>query len=320
MNFSVSVSMIRLAIPLFALAGLLSTTHAEEVPSLEEILQMERQIIESRQSLRSGRVTIRTRTPVYDQHPSMVGVEKRYVCYFEGDKIRYDRKFDRGGETSRQQQVFGDDVLIRAFPDDGETHLFGSTTRPARAYLPDPRRLGVVNWSYDAISRKGYEDFFLNPNRDQFKVEAGTQAGELIWKVSFQFQGRDEPLYGKYWLSRDKGGLPVYIEARSGEGEEERLRSITTALKKYGDDDVWFPKEVVLRIKRGGRVVREEVATVEDAVFGDKVGKETFALAGLGLPKGAPVNVDGEILFWNGDQLVPRTSHPTESEQCIGSA
>ena len=274
-----------------------------EVPSLDEIFEMEKQIIESRRAITSGRVAVREVVPVCDSAPKMVNTSKKYVIYFEDDKIRSDQKFSIGGKRYLQQQVFTKDSQILALSHSPTVQLFGPETRAESSNeVPDPRRLGVICWGFDSISNMEYEQIFLNPKRDQFKVEAGTDEGEPVWKVSFR------PTWGKkerrieYWLSKNQGGLPVYIGVRLSDGH--LVQSLRTKLRKHGADGVWFPSQVVFRKIREGKVTVEEVVTVEDATFGQDIPDETFTLAGLGLPKGRTVEREEDVLVWDGNRLV----------------
>ena len=284
---------------LFDLLGLPSIAHAADVPSLDEILQIEKRMIEARKAIPSGRVVVTNRLTKF-RDPSQVNVPKRREIYFDGDNIRCDKE----GAKLRSQTVLTRDTTIRGFSDEGAVSVFGPKTRSgSRRGVPDPRRLGIVVWVFDTISGHGYEDLFLNPNRDQFKVEAGTDAGKPIWKVSFRIALGKKAMFTEYWLSKNQGGLPVYIGIRAGEGESQSLKSIRVKLKEYGSDGVWFPSQVIFRRVRAEQVVTEELVTVEDAVFED-IAAETFTLAGLGLPKGKTINIDGKLATWDGQRVV----------------
>ena len=283
--------------------GLPAIARADEVPSVEEILQMEKQMIEARKGISSGRVVVRTRLTKFPQNPSQENVTKRYETYLEGDNIRSD--FSVG--EYRSQMIVTPDTLTRNFSNQKSVDVFGPETRPKTSSgVPDPRRLGIVLWFYDTISGHGYEDIFLNPNRDQFKVEAGTDAGEPIWKVSFRMSGgRPRAVLGEYWLCESKGGLPVYIAFHARGGERPSSSStIKVKLKEYGSGSVWFPSEVIFLRTRGGEVASEEVTTVEEAVFGEDIPDETFQIAGMGLPKGKIIDFDGKLATWDGQRVV----------------
>ncbi len=283
-------------------AGLPVIAGADDVPSVDEILQMEKQMIEDRKAVGSGRVVVRTRLTRFVQDPRQENVTKRYETYLEGDNIRSDYSV---GEN-RSQTIVTPNTLIRGFSDESAVNVFGPDTRPKSTIgVPDPLRLGIVVWFYDTISGHGYEEVFLNPNRDQFRVEAGTDGGELVWKVSFRMTGLGPPsAFGEYRLAPSKGGLPVYVGVRAGEGEEQYARSIEVQLEEYGPAGVWFPSQVVLRLTSGGEVTTEEVTTVEEAQFGEDIPDETFEIAGMGLPKGKIIDFDGELATWDGQRVV----------------
>jgi hypothetical protein len=297
-------SMILSVSALIQLAGLGAVTHGSGVPSLDEIMQREKHLIESRKGIRSGRVTVSTCLTKFVTNPSQENVKTRYVTYFQGDNIRSDHEVGK----SRSQVVFTPDTHIRVLSNARMVQFFGSKTRPKDSRtVPDPRRLGIVVWVYDTISGHDYDQVFLNPNRDQFKIEAGADAGEPVWKVSFRLSAKGLPpkfAFVEYHFSESKGGLPVYVGIRAGEGEKQSLASITVKLKQYGPGRVWFPSEVAFRrVRTGNQVTEEQIVTVEEAAF-EEVPEKTFTLAGLGLPKGQLVDMDGMLLKWNGEGLV----------------
>lgn len=274
------------------------------VPSVDEILQRERQIIESRKAIQSGRVAVRTRLTKCDRDPTRENAELKYVSYFQGDKVRC----DQGTPGHLYQAVFAPDVTIHANEKEASVLVLGpqAPQAPPKAarFLPDPRRLGAVVWFYDTISNHGYEEIFLRPNRDQFKIEAGDCGGEQVWKVTFRISGARGTAIGEYWLSDGKGGLPVYIAMSAGEGDKQTSKSVTTKLKEYGSNHVWFPSEVVFRMTEGSKVTAEQRITVESAVFGEPIPEETFSLRGLGLPIGRSIDLDGHLWFWDGEKPV----------------
>ena len=130
-------------------AGLLSPARGAEVPSLDEILRMEKQVIESRRAIRSGRVTLRTVWTKADRMPLMPNRVTRWVSFFDGENSRCDREHGVGlPDGYREQTVSTSDTYIRAGAPDRPVDLFGPETRPKGLRLPDPRRLGLVCWSY----------------------------------------------------------------------------------------------------------------------------------------------------------------------------
>lgn len=45
---------------------------------------------------------------------------------------------------------------------------------------------------------------------------------------------------------------------------------------------------------------------MEAAEFGQAIDDQTFALAGLGLAKGRVLDVDGKLMLWTGDGMIPK--------------
>jgi hypothetical protein len=299
------------AIALVVPAGPGATVVRAKDASEDEIVQVEKRLIESRKAILSGRVSVDSRLVRFAQDPSQVDLVKKFVAYFHDGKARLDME----AGDHREQTVFTRDTLIRSMGNARTIEVFGPETRPKDAQgLPDPRRLGLVVWFYESINQLGYEEALLYPNRDHFAVEAGIEDEKPVTKVSFRGSGSDPLRSGQYWRSESQGGFPVFISLRFGEGEKETVRSVTTKLKQWGKKQIWFPSEVVFRLTIGNKVMAEEVDTVTDATFDEDIPEGTFSLAGLDLPKGRLVDVDGKIMTWAGDRLVARPSQLDRQE------
>ncbi len=277
-----------------------------QVPSVEEILKTERQIIRSRTSIRSGRVEL-TRRVVTTREPMNNGLVQEYATWFDGDRTRADMEATSTLGATFAKTVFTKDLFIREGKAFEFVQVYGRNSRPQSTIeVPDPRRLGLVAWSFPTISQLGFETHFLRPDRDQFQIEASIHEEEPIWKVRYRIPRTGRPATGEYWLAPKKGGMPVYIEVSGGEGKESTKQSVEVKLRRYGSKGTWFPEQVVFRYFQGGKVVDEEVDLVKEAVFDEAVSERIFRVEGLGLPKGRVVSVDGELMIWTGERLRPK--------------
>ena len=223
---------------LFCLLGVLvflsDFSIAAPVPTLEEIAEIEKGVIESRRSIQSGRVVVECKFKTFSAAPSQVGPVKRYTLTFDGDKKRSDETLSTPSDQYENSVIFTPDSFVRANSTDEWVQLFGPETRPKLPEeLPDPLRLGLVAWHFETADQFGFEKHLLRSDREDVKIEAGTHNSEPVWKVSYAFEGAAGPVFTKYWLSIKQGHLPIYIAVSSGEGNDRYENSISCTLKEY---------------------------------------------------------------------------------------
>lgn len=274
-----------------------SLSVADEVSSEDRIIQLEKNVIESRRAIGSGKVVFSSRFTTFSRNPRMENIVKRRTVYFNGEHIRC----DSFAGASESQYVFTPDTLIRNIQPDKNVQVMSPppvVERPLQT--PNPLLLGIGVWYTDSLNGRGFEEVFLNPNRDRFRLERGSREGKRIWRISTRLLGT-HPQIAEYILSEREGGLPIYIAIHDADEPDKYMRSVATTLKQHGT--IWFPQEVVFQIQKGGKVVTEEVVTVEDAVF-DAVPTNAFTLGGLDLPKGRLVTVGSKVQIWDGQRLV----------------
>jgi hypothetical protein len=266
-----------------------------------DILEMENRFLSSRKSINSARVVFHSRLTKFARDPARENVIRSREVLLDGDKMRYDSLV---GEF-RRQTIFTKDMAIRnTSPTSHVLVLSPPPTSPRD--IPNPLLYGITAWYSESVNQRGYEELFLNPIRDQFSISEGRDDdGMALSKVSFRL--RDE-VFGEYWLAKNKGGFPVYIEVHTGKGEQHYSRSINVKLKLY-EPNVWYPSEVVFRIRMGGQLVTEEVLTVEDAEFEQSVPDSAFTLEGLNLPKGRTVLDGPKVRVWSGERLIDQLEY-----------
>lgn len=284
---------------------------AGEVSTIEELNRLEKQVIEARRSISSGRVVLEVRSTVMQGVPQLVGPAKRYTLLFEGDRSRADLVWPDDADASRSV-VLTPDTFIRAPKARKPVMVFGPKSKPSRTIeIPDPRLLGFVNWSFDPINALGYEDTLLRKDRHDIRIEQDVVEEMPVTKVSYRLAPRRAPTFGEYWLSTKQGNLPIYIAAWvERDGQREGEQSLRCELHNYGKNEqaVWYPKQTVFRQTKDGEVVEEQVVTVEEAEFLQDIDDKEFTLAGLGLEQGRVVDYDGRRMYWSGEGLKPVTS------------
>lgn len=160
---------------------------AAPAPSLEELLKIEKRIIDARRSLLSGRVVVTIRHGSLPQDQRTNSKAKRYTIFFSGDKARADLDRPDAPAGGVSHSVLTKDTFIRAEASDEWVDVCGQQSRPtATLEIPDPRRLGLVAWFFESINQKGLEQYLLPPNRDELRVESDLHEGKPIWRVAYR--------------------------------------------------------------------------------------------------------------------------------------
>jgi hypothetical protein len=279
-------------------------TMADDTPTVDQLLEIEKRVLETRRAITCGQVCVSLRHRIFEADPSVLNHTCKYTLYFDGDRLRCDWRTIRPDGDSLLQTVSTKDVFIRALSDEKPVQFFGPLTK--REHLdefPDPLRLGLVVWNFHTLRKHGFERHFLAPDRYDFIITSAESAGETILKVVFHRNNRQgNRVRTEYWLAPQQGHLPIYIEVQ-GDGV---TMSIKCALAKYENGGIWYPREVVYRYARGDKTVEEEVVSVESAVFGECPDKDLFTLAGLGLAKGRIIDHDGRLMTWTGERMIPQ--------------
>ena len=312
MNVTHCAALVRLLMASCAALSLSAAARAADAPpSPEELLKIEKQIIESRKAIQTAHVVVEVYSTI-SKHPQFVGQREEYTFWLQKDKNRVDLRFkmpDSSDWGTFQRMVRTRDIWIFVDPDEkGPVQI--SRFAAGDGYVaasPDVWRLGLSDWYFSSPREGGYDDYFLRSDRTNLKIEPGAVGGEAIWKVSFQV-----PIPGgerasmEYWIAPKMGNLPLHLESRVGKGKDRWARSLEIKLSKVanrGGDGIWFPKETVFRMTRGDKVTEEEIVTVKEAVFGEPAADEVFSLAGLGLREGRVVLDGVDIMVWTGQGL-----------------
>lgn len=282
-----------------------ATVGAEK--SIEDIASTEKAIINSRNAIRSGIVSVTIASEgITADRASPRGTIKRYTLYFDGKKERADKSAEVPNDTVyKAQAVFTPDSMVRIGPDDSmPVQMFGAKTRPASTLeVPDARKLGMVVWCIDSINQFGYEEYFLLPGRTDIKTSAFVGEFGKANKVSFK---AGKTSY-EYVLAEECGNLPQSVTMVSESEGKRYLISINCQLKKYEHGGVWYPKSVVYLCKTNDTVMIKESTTVERAEFNQPIDDKVFTLAGMQLPAGRTVDRDSSLMTWTGTTLVPQT-------------
>jgi len=271
-----------------------------------EVFALERHIIETRKSIRSGHFVIETRYPAYH---GMAEVERRattYVIDLEDEKIRCN--YDAVSEFQRMshQIISTTDTLIRnsEASDNCQVFTFAPREHFSELDVQDPRKIGLSVAVFDSIGGSEFEAILGNASKKITNVAEGVEESEPVWKVYFEYPNGD---HGEYWLAKNKDNLPIYVERNVRRDEIQYKNTIRTTLRKWPNDDVWFPSENITQGTKSDKLEYEEILTVKEAVLNGDIPDYTFTLEGLGLPNGRVVDIDGKRKHWDAFQ---RSLHP----------
>jgi hypothetical protein len=111
------------------------------------------------------------------------------------------------------------------------------------------------------------------------------------------------------WFAPEAGGSLVRAELREFGKRMTMVRSVESHLEQFGENGVWFPRQVVRETKYNGKVTRHELVTVQEAVLGRPPDDEQFTLAGMDLLQGKQIFDRSQdpretSLVWDGQQAL----------------
>jgi hypothetical protein len=240
------------------------TDRAGEPLTTDGLLQIEKDVLAARQQIKSGHVILSLKD--IGRSNSI----REYEIFFDGDKSRADL---RAAGRLQSQVIATRDEIIRVIGQQEPQVI--PLKNPATSFMeiPDPRRLGLVNWCFDSINQFGYASYIGRIDRADLQVEPAIRNGDSVWMVTYKSKNGKATI--EYWLSRDKGNLPIFISVTSGNAPRQ-VQSVDVELSKWADGEIWFPKQVRFRDVYGERVELEETITVESAEFGRAIDNATF--------------------------------------------
>ncbi len=314
-----------------------AASSADDVPSVDHVLtvadlpRIEKHMIASRMAFRSGHVVVRVRTESIGRTKgSAVGVwrkmpEWKWSIWFDGDKWRSDLSWKhptRGDVLERVVET--NDVRINAPKEPEHVVVVQSWKGPppgSAHYVPDPRLLGLICWAFETNhgGLVAFENAFLRADRENLRVERGTENGEPVWKVKCEvhWPGKGVTTCMEYRVSPGMGWMPVYMDAYS-QGKNSGRQTLTARLARQAQTGIWFPTETDYRHFYLEKLNSHQAVTVDEAEFGIAVPPETFTLAGLGLQEGRRVLDDDHVSkIWKEGRLVrmPGRAPPAELQQ-----
>ncbi len=271
----------------------------QDVP-LQKVLEIERAIIESRQSISSGIVRISTKRPV-DEIPDLRGLEKHYVNQFDGGTFRWDTTENK----LRHTFVYGPKGSIEGNHDRLDPFLvFNATTKADKPRgATDALRLGFVCWYFPSLREFGYDEHFLRGDRTEFVAKFETRDGEKLLKVEYDYIALGGVgAHAEYELLVENSYMPKRISSTCTVKGITTVSEVHSTWKKY-EGDVWYPTETTYQSIDNGVLKNQEVTTVESAKFNLMIPPTEFELEGIGLKVGQPIDIDGRISYWTGSDL-----------------
>ncbi len=249
-------------------------------PSAGQLLAIEKKLLDSRRSIRSGRVVVALYKPI-EQGLQALELARRCTFTFDGEQEREDVE-----QNGRRTSMLRTPTLFRSRGPEGEVlRLYEGGQAPKTPGMTDPRTLGLAAAYFGNAGTLGRD--FANSEREDLKLVSEVEDDEPVLKVTYRTTADGHPAEMVYWLAQRCGYLPVYI-ARSKKFEKSSLKeSIRAKLRHYEPSGVWFPTEVVFRLEQKTSTqvyVDEQVARVESAEFNQEIDPSEFVLDGMPVP------------------------------------
>ena len=173
--------------------------HASNSLTSDGLLQIEKDVLAARQRIKSGHVILSLK------ETGRSNSVKEYEIFFEGDKSRADL---RVGGRLESQVIATRDEIVRVIGQHEPQVI--PLEKPASSVMeiPDPRRLGLVNWVFESINQFDYARHIGRTDRVDVQVDPAIRNGDSVWMVTFKPKNGKSTI--EYWLSRDKGNLPIF--------------------------------------------------------------------------------------------------------------
>lgn len=274
-------------------------------PSPASFHEAETKALEVRQAIHSGELRLRLN--------SDRARDSLFHIFFDGPKVRFDRSRQVAGirlppSSDGATEVKGRAPHMELFtktvitPDkyiffspskleDGNSLSVKSgpmtTGESYEKDIFDIRTLGIVPLPYSLLYRHHAKDVLANADRVNSWASEDMLGGiRCIKCVHTTERGNTISV----WVAPEQGYSILKSQgehtSRSGALRVYRVESV---LEHHIESDVWFPSEVRFQSLRDGEILEEEQWYVEQAMFNQPIGPETFELAGLEIPDGHTV-------------------------------
>ncbi len=140
----------------------------------------------------------------------------------------------------------------------------------------------------------------LPDDAQQVQVEP-TEDGN--WKIDYLLQDEKREFTGRsrIWIDPKKAYSVLRCESEVHDPQSQFRDVYTTKPKLYGN--TWFPEEIRTVRMVAEKVIHEEVIRITKASFNLPISDEEFDWKSFGLPVGREVHHDGNLLYWDGENL-----------------
>ena len=264
----------------------------------ETALDLEKQVVKSRQSIRSGKgELLRYRLSSAKKEQAL-----HYEFAFEGKKLRYD--------TPQLKRIRNDGRMYRFFDDGKNDDELILTIRDADnpgglSNVPDARLLGLAPIILGHLHAMEYHNIFERPDREDSVVRRESVKDTECWYVEVSHLSGKK---SRFWIDENRGYNLLRCEIEEVFKGDRLVDTIDVELKLWGK--TWFPKQIDYARTVNGRRHQMERIELANLVFGEDVDDELFEVASLDLPVGTIVSElprprNGSRV-WNGAQLVSR--------------
>jgi hypothetical protein len=301
--------------------GILLATNAPAQAAFDQLPDLERSIVASREKIRSGTFEYRS---VYTL--GKLRNESVFTVLFNETQSRMDTKTSRTGagtSEERTQSSFGAEAhfsfLEASALGEGPSHkelrviprggLLEKTVRSnAINDTIDPRLVGTHPMSFLNLGSSRLGDLLEPQGRVDRRVERVELDGRPCLKLSFQYR---PPIRWAYWVDPERDHIPLRIELQfQGDDGKAIVDRLSVEPKQYQPSGIWYPARTLYsRTIDGVEIETEELITLKAAINEDP-GKDAFELAALAIPDGTRVSdfrKDAPVRsgVWRDGRIVP---------------
>jgi len=184
----------------------------------------------------------------------------------------------------------------------------GSLATIPNQILIDPRIVGIAVRGLLTLGDLGLEDELHLCHRGSSSVSRKTFKGVEVKFVSGQYEIGSATIRHRTWVAPTMGYSILQREIE----DADMLQSVSSDVVEVADG-IWFPSRVVVKTKslQQDRIVSQEEVSITDTYANRGVQNEIFTIGSLGLDVGTQLASHGKHVIWNGTELVPDPSDPT---------
>jgi len=284
---------------------------AQEVANQDKVLKMLSEASRSNRSLFGhGRIQASVRHSYYDEK----GQKSRETAYevravFKGDKIRLDRKEQRGNREKTWRTLATEETFKEYFA--GETS----------AYLRGPKAAEMIHMfsSFLPSRNTAFWHIFLEYADDVFvsrKIINKDVADKKVCILEIVYKKRPKAL-GRYHLDLAKGGSVVKFESYHDFGEGHVLLRQDEAEMQPTQEGGWYLKGFTsVGYRPDGTLRRKEEIEIKNFDFTFEVLDAEFTWEAMGLPKGTRIyDTRLGINYTYDGPFVPKQKKPGPTEK-----